>query len=119
MAFKTGLEWLKLNVEIIEGKRIHMFSDSKSLNNLRRGPQVARSETEIEIWKLIAANNQITNTIHIQCIPGHAKIYANETADSTAKLEQKEQPIHISTAKSHFKCHFVNEWKRSIETECR
>ena len=122
IAFKTGLEWMQLNTEFVEGKRIHMFSDSKSLiNKLQKGPQVARSENEIEIWKLIASNSEITTTIHIQWIPGHANLYANETADKTAKLatklEQKDQPIDISTAKSTIKAHFVNEWKRSIKRD--
>ena len=120
IAFKTGLEWLQLNVEFVEGKRIHIFSDSKSLvNKLQKGPQVAKSEAEVEIWKLIAANSEITTEIHIQWIPGHANLHANETADRTAKLatklEQKDQPIDISTAKSNIKSHFVNEWKKSIK----
>ena len=65
-----------------------MISDSKSvIDQLQKGTKSARSEAEVIIWKLIAAYTEIINTIHIQWIPGHAKFYANETTDRSAKQD--------------------------------
>ena len=47
VAFKTALEWIRNNPEFVEGKTVHIYTDSKSLvNKLQAGPQVAREMDE-------------------------------------------------------------------------
>ena len=119
VALKAGLEWMVQNVEFIEDQRVHMFTDSKSLvKKLKRGAQVARETTEVETWKLLSNCSNIAKHIHIQWIPGHARLASNYAADRIARLasrlEQDSQPIDMSSAQASIKRSMTRVWKRSI-----
>ncbi|XP_012941251.1 uncharacterized protein LOC106012539 [Aplysia californica] len=101
--------------------RIHVYTDSRSaVMRLSYGPTNQSEKVACSIWQHLHTLCQRSEcSIHLQWIPGHARLAGNEEVDNIAKeataLTQIDTPINFSTAKAVIHRSTRAKWKREAK----
>ena len=115
----VALEGALRAVQEDEKRICTIFTDSQSaVKHLENGPEYARTETVVNVWRLMQRINESGKQVIIVWVPGHAGLEGNEKVDEIAKEatpeDQRSAKVPQGAAESSIHRHCTKEWIKEV-----